>query len=235
MQTNETKRELLKKHQADKIRLLEEQVIVAGKLAEERLARPRSEWSFKLLDRKPMTCRQKYMLFLFCLGSACLLCGLNLSDNFAFAGDHFYSTSLPWIIAVVVFPFVFYGCYDRTHQANLAYRYPSPLLRQLVLLPLMACFLTFVIVRSPIALSALAGWAFNSETIVVDATASSLGRLQHKLGKCDQTVRVSSPEIIATICMEHTVIGRQPNPGDHVRLKGRRSVLGTYIDEIVVK
>jgi hypothetical protein len=235
VQTNETQSELLKKQQAEKIRLLEEQVIVAGKIAEERLARPREEWSIKFMDRKPMTNRQKYLLALSCLGLACLLYGFNLSDNFVFAGEHFYATSLPWIVAVVLFPFVLYGCYDRTHQANLAYRYPSPVLRQFVILPLMACLLTFVILRSPIALSALAGWAFNSEAVVVEATVSSLGRLKPKLGLCDQTLRVGAPEFAATICMEHTVVGRQPIPGDRVVVKGRRSALGIYIDEIAVK
>ncbi|MFZ6733640.1 hypothetical protein ACO0LG_17065 [Undibacterium sp. Ji42W] len=202
MQTNETSTELLKKQQAEKIRLLEERVIAAGKIAEERLARPREEWSFKFMDRKPMTSRQKYLFALSCLGLACLLYGFNLSDNFIFAGEHFYATTLPWVVAVVVFPFVLYGCYDRTHQANIADRYPSPVLRQLVFIPLMACVLTFIILRSPIVLSALAGWAFNSEVIVVEATVSSLGRLKPKLGMCDQTLRVGAPEFAATICME---------------------------------
>ncbi len=235
MQTKKTGHELLKEQQAEKIRLLEEQVVEAGKIAEERLARPREEWPFKFSHKKTMSSRQKRIFALFCLGIACLLYGFNLSDNFVFAGEHFYATSLPWIVAVVLFPFVLYGCYDRAHQANMAYRYPSPVLRQFVLLPLMACLLTFVILRSPIAFSALAGWAFNNEVIVVEATASSLGRLKPKLGQCDQTLRVGTPEFAATICMEHTVIGRQPRPGDKVVLKGRRSVLGTYIDEIRVK
>lgn len=248
MQKNETGRELLKKQQAEKIRQLEEQVMVAGELAEKKLARPhRTEYTFEPTADVALTSQQKLILALLLLSVTCFFFGLDLADNFIFARQDFYTTSGFWIGGVILFPIVFYACNARANQFALHFRTnrlkllePSPANRfyfflQLGFLSVIAAYLTTLILLIPASLSAVAGWAFNNEAIVIKATVSSLGPVRHKLGICDQTVSVNAPEFAATICMEHTVVGRQPVPSDRVVLKGRRSVLGIYIDEIAVK
>ncbi len=159
-----------------------------------------------------------------------------VGENFVFSYTNQYRVALPYLFAVLLPAFAIMWFRLERKQRTLAYRYPTWLVRWLLMFPLVVVMSSAMVIFSPLGWSALAGWAIGTRSAPKAAKVVSVEvmREPRRSMKCDQTAKISIEGIDVKICIEGRVIGRTPKIGDSITVAGRSSLFGFLIEEIRV-
>jgi hypothetical protein len=160
-----------------------------------------------------------------------------LGERFVFSAANTYRAAVPLLFAVLVPAFAIFWFRLERKQHNLAFRYPTWLVRWLLMFPLIVVTSAAMVIFSPFGWSALAGWAIGTPSAQKTAKVLSVEPMREprRVGKCDQKANFRIDEIQANICIEGLVVGPTPKPGDSITVVGRNSPFGFFIEEVRVK
>jgi hypothetical protein len=160
-----------------------------------------------------------------------------VGESFVSSFTNTYRAAVPLLFAVLLptSAILFFRIERKQHE--LAHRYPTWLVRWVLVFPLTVALWTAMLVFSPFGWSALAGWAVGTPSAQKTAKVLSVAPMleQRRIGNCDQKVEISVDGIEANICIEDRVVGLTPKAGDSILVTGRSSLFGFYIEEIRVK
>jgi hypothetical protein len=160
-----------------------------------------------------------------------------VGESFVSSFTNTYRAAVPLLFAVLLPTFAMMWFRLERKQHNLAHRYPTWLVRWMLVFPLIVVMSSAMVIFSPFGWSALAGWAFGTPKAQKTAKVLSVEpmRERRRLGNCDQKVKINIDGIDANICIEDRVVGPMPKAGDSITVTGKSSLFGIFIEEIRVK
>lgn len=166
-----------------------------------------------------------------------VLLELTLGESFVFSYTNTYVAAVPSLFAVLLPAFAIMWFRLERKQHSLAYRYPTWLVRWLLMFPLLVVMSSAMVIFSPFGWSALAGWAIGIPSAPKAAKVLSVEAMREprRILHCDQKARINIEGIDANICIEGRVIGHTPKAGESIAIAGRSSRFGFVIEEIRVK
>jgi hypothetical protein len=141
---------------------------------------------------------------------------------------------VPSLFAVLIPTFAILWFLIEQKQHDLAYRYPTWLVRWLFVFPLIVVMSSAMVVFSPFGWSALAGWAIGTPSAQKTAKVLTVEPMREprRIGKCNQTAKIDIDEIDVNICIEGRVVGSALKAGDSITVSGRISPFGLFVEEI---
>jgi len=159
---------------------------------------------------------------------------VTVGESFVFFYSNAYKSSLPTLFALTLPAFAIFWFRLEKQQHALSGRYPTWTVRWLVMFPVVVLLSSTMLVLSPFGWSALGGWVFGSDAPPLQAKVLTVEEERFRSGKCDQKAKLDFNGTQTNICIEGRIAGPAPKVGDTVSVKGRRSFLGLFIDEIHV-
>lgn len=157
-----------------------------------------------------------------------------VGESFVFSYSNSYKSALPTLFALTLPAFAILWFRQETQQHALSYRYPTWMVRWLIVFPLIVVLSSTLLVLSPFGWSALVGWAIGTDAPSRQARDLSVDSVQVRAGKCDQKAMLDFNGLQTNICIEGRVVGPALKAGDDVFVRGRSSFLGLFIEEIRV-
>jgi hypothetical protein len=180
---------------------------------------------------------QKIALGLMLLAFISVPLEFTVGESFIFSYTNTYRSAVPLLFAVLLPAFAIMWFRLERKQHNLAHRYPTWLVRWMLMFPLIVVMSSAMVIFSPFGWSALAGWAIGTPSAQKTAKVLSVEPMREprRIGKCDQKAKINIDEIDASICIEGRVVGPTPKVGDSIAVTGKISLFGFFIEEIRVK
>jgi hypothetical protein len=158
-----------------------------------------------------------------------------LGESFVFSFGAAYKAALPTLFTLTLPAFAFLWFELERKQQALSASSPTWAVRWLFVYPLMVLISSSVFIFSPFGWSALAGWAVGRDAQPQLAKVVSVGRMQQRVGRCDQKAVLKIEGNEANICIEGRVAGPALQAGDRVIVRGQSSFLGMFVEEIRVE
>lgn len=160
-----------------------------------------------------------------------------VGESFVSSFTNTYRAAVPLLFAVLLPAFAIVWFRLERKQHNLAHRYPTWLVRWMLMFPLIVVMSSAMVIFSPFGWSAVAGWAFGTPSAQKTAKVLSVEpmRKRRRIGKCDQKANIDIDGIDANICIEDRVVGPTPKAGESITVTGKISLFGFFIEEIRVK
>lgn len=170
--------------------------------------------------------------FIFVIGG--FLLELTIGSGFIFAFSSQYKTVMPWLGLAAALPVGVALLYLEKKDRFMSNRYPTWVIRWLIVFPLMTATVSAGIVISPFGWAAIAGWLFGTPSDHIQAKVIFLRAPSKRLRwlDCRQEAMLEAGAGSADICLDNRVLGPMPGAGDAVAVAGRTSVLGVYVQTL---
>lgn len=178
---------------------------------------------------KPLRVPAMAALVFLCAGT---LLEVTVGRGFIFSASNGYRAAMPWLFGVLIPVFaVGWFLLERAHH-DLRTRYPTWLVRWLVMFPLIVVLSAAMVVVSPLGWAALLGRTIGSSSDRVEVSVISIDPPSRSSRGCVQHARLEFEGARARICLEGRLSGPAPQAGERVSVTGRISRLGLFIDRI---
>jgi hypothetical protein len=160
-----------------------------------------------------------------------------VGESFVASFTNTYRSIVPLLFAVLLPIFAIAWFRHDRKQHTLARRYPTWVVRWMIMFPLIVVMSSSMVIFSPFGWSALAGWAIGIPSAQATAKVLSVEPMREprRIGKCDQTAKVEIYGTDAKICIEGRVVGSTPKAGDSITAVGKISIFGFFVNEIRVQ
>lgn len=156
---------------------------------------------------------------------------ITVGAGFIFSGGTGYSHAMPWLFGVLIPVFALGWFLLERVNHNLRARYPTWLVRWLIVFPLVVALTATMAVVSPLGWAALLGWITGSPSRV-EVSVISVDAPSRRSSGCDHYAHLEFDGTTARICLEGRLAGPAPHAGERVAVAGRVSRLGLLIDRI---